>query len=85
MQVVVAVQQVDLQLGVPREVLRWREPHVGGVLGRDIYHTGVEVDVVPQLLCPGVVVCCREIGGVHEWPGCVVLQTSWVDDMSAVE
>ncbi len=58
---------------------------MGGVLGRDVDHTSVEVDVVPQFLRPGLVVCCRELGGVHERPWGVVLQTSCVDDVSAVE
>lgn len=45
------------------------------MLGRDIDHAGVEIDIIPQFLPPCVVFCCGELGGVYEWAWGVIFQT----------
>ena len=76
MQVVVRVQQIDLELWIPGEILSAREANRFGVLGREIDHAGIEIQAIPCVLGTGYIDYIRVLGPVYEWAWGVVFQPS---------
>lgn len=68
MQVVVPVQQVYAPGAIPGEALCDRQPVARGVFCRNGYHPGVDADLVPELVRPGLVlVCVRCVRFESDW------------------